>query len=779
MAARNTVPMFHRRLGLLAVLVLLAFMVPLLRLGQLTLAKGDALRAEAEGKLIVQRWLPTTRGRILDRKGRVLAQDRPAFDLSADYPVITGQWAFSQAARAARRAHRADWPKLAPAQREALIAGYLPTYQQTLEQAWDEFAARAGVSREEVDERRAEIIADVSRQAATIWERQRSRLEEELNRGRELSEEVAVTTAEVARPIREQTSAHVVLRNVDDRAAFRFPLEAGSGQGGDARLPGMRLVDATAREYPYDEVGVMIDRSSFPGPLKSDQPLVVNVGGVAVHMVGWMRNKLHEEDVARRPLRKRGPGGAVEIDPGGYLPGDAVGHTGIERSSEDTLRGERGSVTEQLDTGTVVAVDATAGRDVKLTIDAALQARIQALMQPETGLAVVQPWQRNAALPVGTPLPAACVVLDVDTGDVLAMVSTPTFTRKQLAENPGSVFDDKKNLPLLNRAVARPYPPGSIVKPLILSAAATAGVQDPGRRIECTGHLLPNRTDIFRCWIYKAPFHTTHDAQLGHSLDGSDAIMVSCNIFFYTLGRSLGPARMTEWYGKFGVGKSALHPSLGLDQYYPGSAGPEVTPPPDDSAEAEAGESAAPATTKRAGVSSSEATLMGIGQGPVAWTPLHAADAYATLARGGVRIVPRLRMDEAMRPVDLGLNKRAVAMALEGLERSVSQERGTGHHVTFEYPEGSRRENTFNVEGVRVWGKSGTADSGMKVPSLDGSGQIVSLDHAWFVVLAGPAKEGRPKYAVALVVENGGSGGRVSGPLCNQVLQALIAEGYL
>ncbi|MFN5959759.1 MAG: hypothetical protein ACK462_17670, partial [Planctomyces sp.] len=82
---------------------------------------------------------------------------------------------------------------------------------------------------------------------------------------------------------------------------------------------------------------------------------------------------------------------------------------------------------------------------------------------------------------------------------------------------------------------------------------------------------------------------------------------------------------------------------------------------------------------------------VGIGQGPVAWTPLHAADAYATLARSGLRIVPRLRMDEPLRSINLGLNPRSVAIALEGLSKAVNDERGTGHHITVDWPDGARR----------------------------------------------------------------------------------------
>jgi cell division protein FtsI/penicillin-binding protein 2 len=189
-------------------------------------------------------------------------------------------------------------------------------------------------------------------------------------------------------------------------------------------------------------------------------------------------------------------------------------------------------------------------------------------------------------------------------------------------------------------------------------------------------------------------------------------------------------------------------------------------------------------------VEPSEAIFMGIGQGPIAWTPLHAADAYATIARGGVRILPHLRTDQPAKTIDLALNKRSVALALRGLERSVNERDGTGHHIVIEHDDGTKsEEQVFNIPGVQVWGKSGTADAGKKIVGRDNNGKPVfqqdehgndiTRDHAWFVVLAGNQGENRPRYAVALVVEYGGSGGRVSGPLCNQVLRALVEEGYL
>ncbi len=597
--ARLIPSMFHRRLALLMVLIGVGF-VPLAgQLFRITVVQGAEHRAEAERALVWRRWTPTVRGQILDRKGRVLATDRPAFDIAVDYELITGEWATNEAASAARNANREAWLALDATGRERLIAEALPTYQSRLDGFWAAFARAANIDPDIVDERRAAVLADVQRTAAIVWERTLERRQRDLERRADPDD--VVTLADVARPIREQRQAHVILRGVEDAVAFEFRRLS-------LATPGLHVLDAGERQYPQAAATVTIDRSRFPHWLRTDEPLTVTVDGVASHVIGWMRNKVFAEDVARRPLVNPRTG---LIDRGGYQPGDAVGQAGIERDYEDALRGLRGQTVLHRDTGLVEETDAEPGQSVRLTLDIALQARIQALMSPEVGLAMVQPWHGGKSeLSEGTPLNGAAVVLDVASGEILAMVSTPTFTREQVQSDPDLVFRDPVNNPWANRACNVPYPPGSIIKPMMLVAAVTAGEHSLGAPIECTGHFLPGRTDLYRCWIYKQYF-TTHTAQLGHDLSAPDALSVSCNIYFYTVGRRLGPEGVAEWAKRFGLGSTwGLH------------AGPEhggfVGPLGSDT------------------ISPSDAIHMGIGQGPIAWTPLHAADALATLARGGV-----------------------------------------------------------------------------------------------------------------------------------------------
>src|SRR5437899_1104902 len=165
---------------------------------------------------------------------------------------------------------------------------------------------------------------------------------------------------------------------------------------------------------------------------------------------------------------------------------------------------------------------------------------------------------------------------------------------------------------------------------------------------------------------------------------------------------------------------------------------------------------------------------MGIGQGPVAWTPLHAAAAYATLARGGIKIAPRLIIGEKRpEPVDINLDPAAVAEALEGLNRAVNEHEGTGNHLTME---GGVEEPIFNATGIKIWGKTGTAAASPLIGDPDGEGPrgreiLEAGDHSWFVIMVGKHE---PRYVISVVTDFGGSGGKVSGPICNQIIYALM-----
>lgn len=784
--------MFHRRLLIISLLVVAGLAPAAVQTARLTTVRHDELRRASEARLVTRQWTPSVRGRLLDRKGRVLAQDRPSFDVAIDYEAISGAWARQTAERLAR-ADRTQWPEFSREQRDELIRRTAGILQARVDEGLARLARAVGVERSALDS----MIQSEVRRIDALYESVRARRRDEMIR-EATREGQAIPAADLtriesaaARPIAEQQRPMTILRGVADARAFELQIllderetlerlgdvltEPGNPDSWTlSTMPGVRVIDSGDREYPLDTQTVRLDRSRFPLPMRKEGTLDVRVTGVGGHVLGWMRRRVFAEDQERRSARLARedafrarvttPEGA---DRGEYREGDRVGSSGLEATMEDELRGLRGLRTRRLDAGTTHSLPAQAGQDVQLALDAVLQARVQAVMSPETGLASVQDWHgpANPTMPPGTPLTGAAVVLEIDTGDVLAMVSMPEISREVLRERPEELFADTVSVPFLNRAIAKPYPPGSIVKPLVLVGAAARGNILDGQAIECTGHLLPGEPTMLRCWIYKR-FDQTHQQQIGHPLSPREAIKVSCNIFFFTLGKRLGPQAISELYRDFGVERAF---DLGVGSEYPGSL-------------AIYGQNRA--------LTMGEAIQMGIGQGPITWTPLHAANAYAMLARSGAQVSPRLVLSPA-RPraqrEELAWPAWSVREAMNGLRDAVLEELGTGHHITVD----GVKDPIFNIPGVRVLGKTGTAAApDLRAPAepspLDendgvgpGPGEIVrSGDHSWFVVLVGRDGE-RPRFVISVVMEYAGSGGKVSGPIVNQIIQALRDEGYL
>jgi penicillin-binding protein 2 len=802
--------MFHRRVLLLSSAVVVVFLLLVIRLGFMTLgSSGIEARAQAGQRLVVETWLPTVRGTIYDRKGRVLARDRASYDIAVDYRVLAGQWVYADrsgtihgvdfdvyGARLARRYNADIWDEIDEQQRREIEFEFEAALRNRVNAMYRYISRQTGVPMDELMAQRDAIVERVSRVKADYSKRTRERLiQEHHDRGRVPNEDDLRRVERMAsRPIAEEVEPHTLVADVSDAMGFRFIRQGArlsalistqgdeDSVGGVSLLPGVSVIDATARVYPHRDIRVEIDRSSFPPPIREDVVVELKERDVGSMILGRVRQGIQEQDVQRRRdalveddlLRARSLT-SKGTDRGRYLHNDRVGRTGIERSYEDHLRGLRGVSVENLQSGEAIEIDSTPGLDVHLTLDIVLQARIRAILDPRLGLARVQPWHHNEepTMPIGTELDAGVIVLEVATGDILAMASTPVVPTDEDWSRYGVRSEAQKrrylkiHTPYVNRAIAMPYPPGSVAKAIILTGAAKFGVYKQGERIEATGHLLPNQPNKYRSWIWKQNPGVTHKMQLhGRDPDAVDALMVSANVFFFTLGQRLEAEGITKTYQDFGVGTRY---DIGIGDEWPGSIG-QFGGPGDGS-----------------DLSIDDATMMGIGQGPVTWTPLHAADAFATIARQGYRIKPKLIRDgRAPQVRNIDLPAWSVRDALKGLHEVVTNvEFGTGRAI--KYDEFGEHIPIFNAPGIALWGKTGTATA----PDIrfdpdrigDENGPLEPIvvrrgDHSWFVTLVG-REGGEPEYAIAVVVDYAGSGGRVSGPINNEIIHALIAEGYL
>jgi penicillin-binding protein 2 len=270
--------------------------------------------------------------------------------------------------------------------------------------------------------------------------------------------------------------------------------------------------------------------------------------------------------------------------------------------------------------------------------------------------------------------------------------------------------------------------------------------------IECNGHYFKERTDAARCWIYRERYKfTTHTKSIGGPLGIEQAMARSCNIYFYTLAERLGAERLCDWYRRFGLGR------LGGD--------------------------VPSAETARALESRSDrfsTVSLGIGQGAMTVTPLEVAAAYAMVARGGSWIEPTWHKGGGRVAAVQPFSSTAVSRVLRGLEQVTSESYGTGNHMDHG---GGVREPIIDAPGARWWIKTGTAEAPSLRLDRDGDGvvekTVTDADHAWCAGVVGSAIDGVPRYAIAVIVEHGGGGGRTAGPVMAAVIRALVEEGYV
>ncbi len=722
----------RNRFTILFVLIAAAACLLVVRLFTLTVVQGSALAHAAEERLDVESLLPTWRGRLLDRKGQVLAQDVASYDAAASYPLAKGTWAAERARAQAKSDAAKNWRKLTQPQRDALIALLLPAWQEKQTALLTVLSTRAGIAPSELQERLDAIASRIDAQGAAVFRRQRESR-------RALGQSTDVTPE----PIREMREMHVIFQDVSSETARELRKIA------DLYPGAIEIVDSARRQQQWESREVEFARDHLPRPIRTSSEYVFKLDGALDQLVGSTRDETWKGDLERRPFERTNEDGRTEIDLGGYRAGrDTVGARGFERQFEDQLRGSRGQSIRRLDSSTQERIEPVPGKDVTVSIDAELQLRVQAALDPRCGLTSVQSWHTHSdALSTGEALPAAAVIVDVATGEVLAAASTPLpGTRAASGRTPmGSESAS------INRAIEAAYPPGSLVKPLVYLAAVAEGVVGEDERIECNGHFFKDRTDAARCWIYREKYKlTTHTKITGGPLGVEEALARSCNIYFYTLANRLGAAHLCEWYRRFGLG----------------TMGGRVPTP-------EA------ATLVDARKDQFSTVSLGIGQGPVTVTPLELANAYAMIARGGSVRPPTFLRGEGSMTAVFPFSPTSVARVLDGLRAVTSESYGTGHHM--DYGDGSH-DPIIEAPGVSVWAKTGTAEAPPLKIDRDGDGvverTVTDADHAWCAALVAKQGEQVPRYAIAVLVEHGGGGGRTAGPVMGAVIRALTSEGY-
>ena len=386
-----------------------------------------------------------------------------------------------------------------------------------------------------------------------------------------------------------------------------------------------------------------------------------------------------------------------------YLGGDLIGKAGIERSYEERLRGEAGEEAIEVDARgrrvrTLDSHPATKGEDLRLTLDMGFQKRAGELLKDYRG---------------------ALLAMDVRTGAILALASSPTYDNNPLAwgvsgQEWNRIARDPAR-PMMDRAISGIYPPASTFKAFMSVAALEEDVISNSTTFFCGGALrVANRS--FRCWR-----HSGHGSE-----NVLSALQHSCDVFFYQVGLKMGIDRLIKWGRKFRLGEPT-----GVD--LPGE---------------QSGVIAGPEWKKnrfRQSWYQGDTVNYSIGQGYVLMTPLQIARVYAAIANGGKLVTPHLCALNYREPENLRLTPEKLALVQRGLEYVVS--RGTGS-----------RAGRF---GVAVAGKTGTAQNAH------------GDDHALFVGYA-PAEA--PQYVAVAVIEAGKHGSSVASPLVGALLAHMLSH---
>lgn len=412
-----------------------------------------------------------------------------------------------------------------------------------------------------------------------------------------------------------------------------------------------------------------------------------------------------------------------------YAAGDVIGKYGIEKELDAYIRGQRGNELVEVNVyGKIIKnlgrIDPVPGANVVLTIDAQLQRTAWAAFDGK---------------------PGAAVVMDPRNGAILAMVSAPSFDPNLFNSGIGREEWDKlqKNPlnPLSNRAISGQYPPGSTYKLIIAAAALEEGLITPETRIHCSGSFeLGNRA--YRCW-----------KKDGHGfVKLHRALVESCDVYFYSIGKTLGVDKIAQYATRFGFGKPT-----GIDLSHERKG---LVPTRDWKL-----------ARMREPWQLGETISVSIGQGFNLTTPLQLAQAYGALANGGTlwrpHLVDRIEWPDKTlvkkyspeKRGDLGLHPQTMALLNKALWGVVNEPGGTG--------------SAARVPQADVCGKTGTSQV-VALPQKDSPRRMKKLaaihkDHALFVCYA-PMKN--PEIVISVIAENAGGGGAVAAPIARKILDA-------
>tara|TARA_Y100000590_G_C15727811_1_gene1015886 strand:+ start:319 stop:2313 length:1995 start_codon:yes stop_codon:yes gene_type:complete len=458
-----------------------------------------------------------------------------------------------------------------------------------------------------------------------------------------------------------------------------------------------------------------------------------------------------------------------------YVPGLRVGKTGLEKSLEEELIGGAGIQRYEVNAHgkrikQIDRLEGTQGKNFRTTIDKDVQIYAQKLLEGKSG---------------------SINVMDIYTGDIIAMASSPSFDPNQFVHGINikewKKINDDPMKPLINKSISGLYSPGSTIKPLVALSALENNVISPKFLYKCEGDM-ELYGQKYHCWKKK-----------GHGyMSLRNAIKQSCDVYFYEVARRLGVDRLSVTAKKYGFGQKLL------GNYF---------------LEEKVG--VVPSTKWKLknigrGWVLGETLITGIGQGYIQSTPMELCLMMAQMANGGFKIKPRIIDDntisyeEIKSNIDLQLNKIESELANNKEEKKI-EEQANDKESLLGSPESPQLTSLFrNPENVKFVNEAmyavsneimGTAYASRyekkkyQYAGKTGTSQVKKIteeqreleidtkdipyeerDHALFVAFA-PYKN--PRYATSILIEHGGSGGKVAAPIAKKLIKLIIDRHQL
>lgn len=464
----------------------------------------------------------------------------------------------------------------------------------------------------------------------------------------------------------------------------------------------------------WDEVATIeVNLPDLPGvSIDVGEVRFYPLGEATAHLIGYVGAVDKADQTTSDPLLR--------------MPGFKIGKTGLERLMDNELRGRAGAAEVEVnvvgrEVRELSRTPGDPGRNLTLSIDTELQQRAQKRLAQ----------QRSAS----------AVIMDVKTGAIYALASTPSFdpnefsrgltpaTWNRLLADPG--------LPLNNKAIGGQYPPGSTFKMITALAGLESGAITPGRRVSCPGHFDMGDTR-FHCW-----------KQGGHgSVDLVTALAQSCDTYFYQTALEIGIDKISEMANRFGLGTML---DTGLNEERRGLMPTRAWK----------------RSSLGQGWHHGDTVVASIGQGYLQATPLQLAVMTARLVNGGRAVKPWITAMVGDKPTPetewpaLNIPKAHLDIVRKGMEDVVMSPRGTAF--------GAR----VQTKGMEMAGKTGTSQVRRitkEQRALGIKNEDLPWNHRHHALFVGYAPYDNPRYAVSVVVEHGGGGSAVAAPIARDLI---------